>query len=92
MTITAFTIYAFSFLGAGYSIYISSFFTALNNGAVSAGVSFGRTLIFQVISVLLLPAIFGPSGIWYAVIMAEAMALVLSFGCLFYNKKKYGYM
>lgn len=92
MTITAFTIYSISFLFSGYNIYTSSFFTALNNGAVSAGISFGRTLVFQIISVLLLPILAGASGIWYAVIVAELLALIVSVCCLIYNKDKYHYM
>lgn len=91
MTVSAFMIYAFSFLFSGFNIYASAFFTALNDGAVSAGISFGRTLVFQVFSVLLLPAIMGATGIWYAVIVAEMLALLLSIGCLIYNRKKYHY-
>lgn len=92
MTVSAFTIYAFSFLLSGINIYASSFFTALNDGITSAGISFGRTLVFQVISVILLPLLVGADGIWYAVILAELMALVLSLSCLFGLRKKYGYM
>lgn len=92
MTVMAFTIYAFSFLVCGFNIYVSSFFTALNDGITSAGISFGRTLVFQIISVLLLPALFGPGGIWYAVIVAEVLAFLVSAGCLFGFKNKYGYL
>lgn len=92
MTITAFTIYAFSFLFSGVNIYASSFFTALNDGITSAGISFGRTLVFQIISVILLPMLVGAEGIWYAVIVAELLALILSVGCLIGLRKKYGYM
>lgn len=92
MTITAFTIYAFSFLFSGVNIYASSFFTALNDGITSAGISFGRTLVFQVISVILLPMLVGAEGIWYAVVVAELLALILSVGCLVGLRKKYGYM
>lgn len=92
LTVKAFMIYAFSFLFAGVNIYASSFFTALNDGLVSAGISFGRTLVFQIISVLLVPVLVGADGIWYAVIVAEVFALVVSVSCIVYNKDKYGYM
>lgn len=91
LTVKAFSIYSLSFLLAGYNIYTSSFFTALNNGGVSAGISFGRTLVFQIISVIALPAIFGAHGIWYAVASAELLALTVSVSCLILNKNKYGY-
>lgn len=92
MTITAFMIYAVSFLFSGFNIYASAFFTALNDGPVSALISFGRTLVFQIVSVILLPVLIGADGIWYAVILAEVMALGLSVSCIIANRKKYGYM
>ena len=92
MTTYAFAVYSISFLVSGYNIYASSFFTALNDGFTSATISFGRTLIFQVICVLVLPILFGPYGIWYAVIAAEIFALILSIFFLMRNRKKYGYI
>lgn len=53
MTIHAFGV--FRFLFSGYAIFGSSFFTALNNGGVSAAISFLRTVVFQADAVLLLP-------------------------------------
>lgn len=64
LTRHAFRVFAYSFLLAGFNIFASSFFTALNNGAVSAAISFLRTLIFQTASVLLLPLVLGVDGIW----------------------------
>ncbi len=91
LTVRAFSIYSFSFLLSGFNIYASSFFTALNNGFLSALISFARTLVFQVAAVLLLPMILDIDGVWSAVIVAEALACVLSFTCLIRNRKKYGY-
>lgn len=91
MTTEAFMIYSVSFLVSGFNIYASSFFTALNDGVTSAGISFGRTLVFQIISVLAIPAVFGAKGIWYAVIAAELLALGVSGICLVWNRKKYHY-
>ncbi len=92
ITIKAFSIYSLSFLLSGFNIYVSAFFTALNDGITSAGISFCRTLIFQIISVLLLPVFMGASGIWFAVIVAELLALVVSVLCLVCNRRKYAYI
>lgn len=89
LTEHAFTVYCLHFVLAGFNIFASSFFTALNNGAVSAAISFIRTLIFQVAAVLLLPLVFGENGIWSSVIVAEAGASVLS--VIFLYKKRYEY-
>lgn len=91
MTTGAFRIYAVAFLLMGFNIYASSFFTALNNGAVSALISFARTLVFEVVAVLLLPLVFGANGIWSAVIVAEVLSGVLSLLCLALNRRKYDY-
>ncbi len=92
LTSHAFRLFSFAFLFAGFNIYASSFFTALNNGAVSAAISFLRTLLFQTSSVMLLPLIFGVDGIWYAISAAEVFAFVISTIFLFAKKNKYHYM
>ena len=91
LTKRALTIYSLAFLMSGFNIFASSFFTALNDGLTSALISFGRTLMFQVASVLLLPLIFDVDGIWAAVILAEGLALILSAVCVIRNRNKYGY-
>lgn len=92
MTSHAFSIFSFSFLFTGYAIFFSGFFTALNDGVTSAIISFMRTLVFQVASVLILPMIFKLDGIWISLIVAELMAVVVSLIFLFVKKNKYGYM
>ena len=87
----AFRIYAFSFLLSGFSIYASSFFTALNDGLTSALISFMRTLIFEVICLLALPVIFGVDGIWFSVLAAEFMSVVFASVFMITKRKKYGY-
>ena len=54
MTRHGFRIYFISFLINGFNIYGSAFFTALNNGMISAAISFLRTLLFQMAAVLIL--------------------------------------
>lgn len=92
LTKHAFKIFAYAFLLAGFNIFTSSFFTALNNGAVSAAVSFMRTLVFQTSSVIILPIVIGVDGIWWAISVAEVFAFVLSVIFLFAKRKKYNYM
>ena len=91
VTIRAFSIYSLSFLMAGYNIYASSFFTALNDGFISALISFARTLVFQVAAVIVLPTLWDIDGVWAAVVAAETLALLLSTVCLVGKRKKYGY-
>ena len=91
MTVRAFRIYALSFLVCGFNIFGSSFFTALNNGLISALISFLRTLLFQVGAVLLLPLVLGLEGIWWSVIAAEAAAMVLTGFFLVIYRNRYHY-
>ena len=92
LTCHAFEVFSFAFLFAGFNIFASSFFTALNNGGVSAAISFLRTLVFQSASVILLPLLFDVDGIWYAITAAEVFATLISAMFLFLKQKKYGYM
>lgn len=91
MTDHAFRIFSFSFLMCGFTIYTSSFFTALNDGLVSALVSILRTLVFQVICVIIFPLIWKLDGIWISIVAAEVMAIVFSFVFLKIKRGKYGY-
>ena len=92
MTTIAIRLFSTSYLVCGFNIFASSFFTALNNGFVSAAISFFRTLVIQVIMIYLLPAIWGINGIWLAVTCAEILALFVSIMFLVKNKKKYEYV
>ena len=87
----AFKLFSFCFLLSGFNIFSSSFFTALNNGGISAAISFLRTLIFQTLSVLILPIFLGVDGLWGANVAAEIFAFVISLAFLVANRKKYHY-
>lgn len=91
LTLRGFVIFSFSFLFAGMAIFGSSFFTALNNGLISALISFLRTLVFQIAAVLLLPLIWGIDGIWISVVFAELMAALVSVIFIFVLRRKYRY-
>ena len=91
MTEEGFRIYSISFVIMGMNIFGSAFFTALGNGIVSALISFLRTLLFQMIAVLVLPAIWGLRGIWMAIVVAETCALIVTVSFLIVNRKRYHY-
>ena len=91
LTVRGFYIFSFSFLFAGFAIFASCFFTALNDGLTSAVISFLRTLIFQIAAVMLLPLVLGIDGIWLSVVIAEIMAVAVGVIFLIGKRKKYKY-
>lgn len=92
MTQTGFRIYSLVYLINGFNIFGSSFFTALNNGVVSAVISFLRTLVFQIGAVLILPIVFGGiNGIWSSVTVAELLTLCITITFFVRQRRKYHY-
>lgn len=91
ITIYAFRIFSLSFLFAGINIFGSGFFTALNNGLVSAVIAFVRTMILEVAAVLILPIFFGVTGIWSSVVVAEICAMLITLILIYKLKNKYHY-
>ena len=92
MTTRAMRLYSVCFLFSGFCMFCSSFFTALNNGLISAIVSFGRTLVFQIACIFLLPLILGLDGVWISTPIAEFVSVALSFAMFAANNKRYGYV
>ncbi len=91
MTVRALRIASLSFIIVGFNIFASSFFTALNNGGISAAISFLRTFIFKLSAVWFLPLLFQLDGIWWAEVTAEIFAFFLSLVFLITKRKKYNY-
>jgi putative MATE family efflux protein len=91
MTRNGFFIFSLSFLFMGFAIFGSGFFTALNDGLTSAAISFLRTLVFQIAAVLILPIMFGLDSIWWSLVVAEAMAVVVWIIFLVAKRNKYKY-
>lgn len=91
LTIHGARIGALAFLFMGFAIFASGFFTALNDGVISAAISFLRTLVFEVAAVLLLPLVLGIDGIWWSIVAAEMMAVVIATVFLGLKRKKYNY-
>ena len=92
MTASAFKLFSLSFLVCGINVFASSFFTALNNGTVSAIISVLRTFVFQIAAVLILPLIFDIKSIWLALTVSEVLALFVSIYFILSKNKKYGYI
>ena len=91
MTNRAFAIFSFSFLFSGFTIMSSSFFTALNDGLTSALIAFLRTLVFQIAAVCILPLFWKLDGIWFSIIVAEVVAVLVAVLLLLVKRKKYQY-
>lgn len=91
LTCYGFRLYVLAFLFMGFNFFGSTFFTALNNGPVSALISFSRMLLFEAGAVLILPAIFGVESIWLAVLAADILALILTAVLLIKFKYRYNY-
>lgn len=92
MTVHGFRLFALCYLFCGINIYASSFFTALCNGALSALISFLRSLLLRGGMVLLMPILFDLDGIWTAVIAAEGLGAVVSLGLLYAKRRQYQYL
>lgn len=91
LTCRALRIYSLSFLLCGLNIYASSLFTALNNGLISAIISFARTIIFECGAVIVIPLLMGIDGIWWAISFAEGGALIMSAIFFLANLRRYQY-
>ena len=91
LTVHAMRLHCLAFLFTGANIFTSSLFTALNDGTVSAAVSFARSMVLQIATVLLLPGLMGPDGLWLAALATDTCALVIDICVLGGNRKKYGY-
>ena len=75
----------------GFNIFASGMFTALSNGIVSAVLAFSRSFVFMLITMIVLPLLFGVNGIWLATPAAELLALALSVIMFLKYRKRYGY-
>ena len=91
ITTNAFHIFSFGFLVCGFSIFLSAFFTALNNGLISSIISILRTLVLEVSLIMILPLIFDGDGIWLSSPFANVLSMIISFILLIIYNKKYHY-
>lgn len=85
LTVEGFVLFSISYLFSGYNIFTSSYFTALSDGKTSAVISFSRTFVCIVASLLILPRFFGIYGVWLAIPIAELVTVGL---CMWCQQKK----
>ncbi len=91
LMLPGFRIIAVSVLFTGINVFASGFFTALNNGKVSALISMLRTFILEAGALILLPEIFGLAGVWWALPVAEIIAILVAMVMIIKYRKEYGY-
>ena len=91
LTELGFRIFALSFIFTGFNIFASSFFTALNDGVTSAIIAFARTIVFQCGAVMIMPMLLGIDGVWWSVVVSDALAFLTSAAFLIAMRKRYGY-
>jgi Na+-driven multidrug efflux pump len=82
---------ASGFVFMGFNSFASMFFTALNNGIVSSIIALFNTLIFVIVTLAVLPPLFGLTGAWAATPAAEALSIIMTIIFFKVMKKKYGY-
>lgn len=92
MTVRGFVIYSVSYLLTGFNMFASSLFTALNNGFISAVLSFFRALVCQMAAILVLPMLWGLDGIWWSNVAAEVGALAVAAFFVIKYRKRYHYL
>lgn len=92
LAVTGNRICTFALLFIGFNIFASGLFTALSNGITSAILAFSRSFLFMLVTMLVLPAILGVTGIWLATPVAELMAVCLSAYMIFKYRKQYDYI
>lgn len=91
ITVRAFMICAIPFLYMWFNMYTSSFFTALNDGAVSAAISLMRALLLPVLCITTLPIFFKLDGVWYSLVLSELLGIMVSVFFIIRKRKKYHY-
>ena len=91
MTARAFMICAAPFLVMWFNMYTSCFFTALNDGAVSAAISFMRALVLPVICIIVMPMFWELDGVWYSLVGSEILGVFVSLYFMLRKREKYKY-
>ncbi len=86
-SVSIFYTFSYSFLLCGFNIIIGGFFTAVEYPKSAMAISLGRGFLFVALSLLLLTALLGGNGIWWAATLAEGLCLLLT-GTLFLHYRK----
>lgn len=91
LTTIAMRIWSIAFAFCGFSMFTSSFFTALNDGFRSALASFMRTLVLQISCVLIFPIFMQGIGIWWSIVFSEIITFCFCLFLIIKCRKRYQY-
>ncbi len=91
LALEAFSLFSLSYLFVGMNIFASVFFTSVSNGKISALISFLRTFLFIMGMLALLPYIWGSTGVWLSIPIAEALGCGVSLLLLRKYRRTYHY-
>ena len=87
-------IITFGFVFMGFNFFATAWFTAYNDGMVSGIMSLLRTMVFSLTLLLTLPRIWEPAldGAWFALPIAEVLAIFMTVFLLIKMGRKYFYL
>jgi Na+-driven multidrug efflux pump len=85
-------IFSFGFIFMGVNLYVSSLFTSLSNGLISAIISALRSFVLLAPLIILLPMTFGIDAVWFAVPIAELATYAVSWFLILRYNGRYGYI
>ncbi|MCL1998609.1 MAG: MATE family efflux transporter [Turicibacter sp.] len=92
MAHSALRIMSLGYVFMAVNAFGSALFTALNNGVISGLLSALRTFVFVMLSLAVLPLVFGLEGVWFAMPAAEVLAIFVTVGFLAVYRKRYQYL
>lgn len=85
LAVSGFFIYAWSFVVMGLNFFYSMMFTGISDAKNSILIALLRSFVFLIITILVLPKLFGINGVWLAVPVSETLTFIVSY----YLYKKY---
>ncbi len=78
MTVTVLQTCSLMFLLFGFNIFVSAFFTGIEQSSFSALIAFMQSMIMPIFFILLLPELFGANSIWFSTPLAILVTAILS--------------
>ena len=75
---TAFRIFVMLFFAAGLQIVATFFFQGIGKGFPSLVLAMSRQVIFLIPGLVILPRVFGSTGLWIAFPIADALSIILT--------------
>ena len=81
----------YSFLMFGYNLGARITFASLGNHKTSAALTFIQEVVLANVTVVVLPLLFGITGVWFSFLLTNILMLFFSFGAVYVNRDNYGY-